>query len=153
MNFNKETYCTQEGNALIFFPFNWIECDGALAGKHSIQTHRSQRKQKYDGFLYQCRVSPKISARVGGNRNGKSNGFRFARAESFPGNEIVVDLSNQPRVPVLNARTRKGSKASINLTRRISTRTYFERGEGFSVSCQIVRLCERDKYGEKLRSK
>jgi len=60
-----------------------------------------------DGFLYQRRVSPKISARVGCNRNGEGNGFcRIVRI--FPGNECVVDKSgrsvrprtNRPRVPV-----------------------------------------------------
>lgn len=59
-----------------------------------LQNTEAATQPKYDGFLYQCRVSPKISARVGGNRNGRSNGFHFAQlAESLPGNETVVDLS------------------------------------------------------------
>lgn len=78
----------------------------------SAATHRL-----YDGFLYQCRVSPKISARVGGNRNGGRNGFlrKSQNLWSYPGNEHLVDNAATPRVPVLITRTlNRGSKASIN---------------------------------------
>lgn len=82
----------------------------------NLQTTEAATQTKYDGFLYQCRVSPKISARVGGNRNGGRNGFLHTNCYvwSYPGNETVVDLSAPPCVPVLITRTlKKGSKASI----------------------------------------
>lgn len=91
----------------------------------NLQNTEAATQPNYDGFLYQCRVSPKISARVGGNRNGKQNGFHFAHAESFPGNECIVENgaillsrlgTNDPRVLVLNCpNPEKGSKASISL--------------------------------------
>lgn len=75
-----------------------------------LQTTEAATRNQNDGFLYQCRVSPKISACVGGNRNGEGNSFcRIVR--KLPGNETVVDLSNRPRVPVHNSNQ---SKASIN---------------------------------------
>ena len=81
----------------------------------STSHNRGRNASENDGFLYQCRVSPKISARVGGNRNGGRNGFlrTVCVVRSYPGNETVVDLSDPPCVPVLITRTRKGSKASI----------------------------------------
>lgn len=73
-----------------------------------LQTTEAATQPNYDGFLYQCRVSPKISARVGGNRNGEGNSFcRIVR--KLPGNETVVDLSKRPRVPVHNSTQSKAS--------------------------------------------
>ena len=81
----------------------------------------------YDGFLYQCRVSRKISARVGGNRNGRSNSFRHTLSfvVVLSGQRVSSRWHNQRYVPVLITRTFIGSKASTKPTRRIPTRSIF----------------------------
>jgi hypothetical protein len=72
----------------------------------NLQNTEAATQPTHDGFLYQCRVSPKISTRVGGNRTDVE--IAFAVLRSFPGNECVVDKrssgvsprTNRPRVPV-----------------------------------------------------
>ena len=120
--YNKDSYCTQLPSWSIFAALNdsTAVMIPSESPSHS-QTTEAATQPNNDGFLYQCRVSLKISTRVGGNRNGKSNGFhRAVAAWSFPGNECLVDNIDYRRVPVLKPRAlRRESKASTNLTRRI----------------------------------
>jgi hypothetical protein len=77
----------------------------------SVATHKT-----YDGFLYQCRVSPKISARVGGNRNGRSNGFLNDISVMFlSGQRVSSRWHNKRGVPVLTTRTQREVKPVISL--------------------------------------
>lgn len=87
--------------------------------------NRGRNASENDGFLYQCRVSPKISARVGGNRNGGPNSFHRERLcfAVFTRQRVSSRWHNQRGVLVLITRTLEGSKASTNPTRRISART------------------------------
>lgn len=93
----------------------------------NLQTTEAATQQNYDGFLYQCRVSPKISARVGGNRNDRSNSFRHNLyiIVVLSGQRVSSRWHIQRYVPVLITRTFTGSKASIKPTRRIPTRADF----------------------------
>jgi very-short-patch-repair endonuclease len=133
MNFNTQESCQQALNEGIFPPFQFGESAMIPSESSSLlATNRGRNASENDGFLYQCRVSPKISARVGGNRNGKRNGFHFAHAEFFPGNECIVENgaflcsrlgTTDPRVLVLIARTlKKGSISQHKLTRRMKAR-------------------------------
>ena len=64
---------------------------------HSQTTEAATHKQN-DRFLYQRRVSEKISAFVSGKLELFRNGVPLLRA--FPGNEQVIDPVQQRRVPV-----------------------------------------------------
>lgn len=88
-----------------------------------LQITEAATHQNNDGFLYQCRVPRKISACVGGTRNGGPNSFhRRENSAVFPGQRVSSRWHNQRGVPVLITRTREGSKASINPIRRIPAR-------------------------------
>lgn len=63
------------------------------------QTTEAATQPNNDGFLYQRRVSPKISARVVGKLELFRNGVPLFRA--LPGNERVIDPAQQRRVPVV----------------------------------------------------
>lgn len=127
--YNKLSYCAQAASWSIFGASNKsaLVMMSFLNPQATAKLQRPRHNQNYDGFLYQCRVSPKISACVGGNRNGEQNGFlRRFTLRSFPGNECIVENGAilysrlgtiNPRVLVLIARTlKKGSKASISLS-------------------------------------
>lgn len=89
--YNKHSYCAQVPSWSIFAASNKsaLVMMSFLNPQATAKLQRPRHNQNYDGFLYQCRVSPKISAFVSGKLELFRNGVPLSRA--FPGNERVID--------------------------------------------------------------
>jgi len=88
-----DLFCARQFGATVMIPRE--------SPAKSPTTEAAARKQN-DRFLYQRRVSEKISARVVGNRNGGPNSFhRGLESAVFPGQRVSSRWHNQRGVPVL----------------------------------------------------
>jgi len=93
MQYNKNTYCSQ---ALIWSIFA-VSKERALVmipseSPSQRQTTEAATHKQYDRFLYQRRVSEKISACVGGSLSDEEIALLLrVSVDCFPGNEHLVE--------------------------------------------------------------
>jgi|SRR6185436_4442171 len=114
MQYNKNTYCSQ---ALIWSIFA-VSKERALVmipseSPSQRQTTEAATRKQHDRFLYQRRVSEKISACVGGSLSDEEIALLPLYADCFPGTAYVVDRTKPLRPGPNYSNLERGIKASI----------------------------------------
>ena len=79
----------------------------------NLQTTEAATRKQNDRFLYQCRVSEKISTCVGGSLSDEEIALLPLRAVCFPGTACVVDRTLPLRPGPNYSNLERGIKASI----------------------------------------